>query len=104
LFSLAPLGSRIEAHNAKFAALSNGIDAVSQRSFSHRHNSDDSWDSICMQCFLTVITTKREADLAEPEMKHDCGALFTAKRKVSAYLRDSLASRAQSRCYGRYAT
>jgi hypothetical protein len=41
---------------------------VFQEKFPHRHNADDSYDSICRECLLTIATTAREADLREFEI------------------------------------
>lgn len=40
--------------------------------FSHRPNWDGTFDSICRECFVTVATAKREADLEKPEKMHAC--------------------------------
>ncbi|HXE06719.1 MAG TPA: hypothetical protein VN612_02400 [Acidobacteriaceae bacterium] len=41
--------------------------------FVHRDNHPlNCFDSICMQCFRTVGTRKREAELAEDELAHVC--------------------------------
>jgi hypothetical protein len=58
------------------------MDAVSQPGFFHRRNVDRSWDCICLKCYLTVITTKNETDLAEPEEKRDCDDLFALNAKT----------------------
>ena len=47
--------------------------------FQHRHNSDDTWDSICLGCYLTVATAGEEEDLSTAEHSHDCAALLHAK-------------------------
>ena len=38
--------------------------------FTHRHNPDESYDSICMFCFLTVANAPSEDQLAETEQLH----------------------------------
>ena len=35
--------------------------------FAHRHNQDDTWDSICSKCFLVVATEENEEELREHE-------------------------------------
>lgn len=40
--------------------------------FTHRHNPDGTFDSICMSCFQTVGHEKRESDLAAAEAVHKC--------------------------------
>ena len=47
--------------------------------FRRLHNRDDSWDSICMKCFLTVETAMQEEDLAGAERSHDCYELLAIK-------------------------
>lgn len=40
--------------------------------FAHRVNRDGTIDSICRDCFATVATVEREADLANAEKDHVC--------------------------------
>lgn len=40
--------------------------------YKHRTNPDGSYDSICMQCYRTVGTTKNEDELREKESAHIC--------------------------------
>jgi CheY-like chemotaxis protein len=40
--------------------------------FIHCANQDGSFRSVCMDCFLTVSSKRREEDLIEPEQKHIC--------------------------------
>ena len=40
--------------------------------FSHRHNPDGTYDSICNKCFMTVGTKRKEVDLLEVEQSHVC--------------------------------
>jgi hypothetical protein len=40
--------------------------------FFHRSKEDGTFDSICMKCFRTVDTAKRDADLADKEQTHVC--------------------------------
>jgi hypothetical protein len=40
--------------------------------FAHRANSDGTFDSICRKCFLTVVSSKSEADLEGAEREHVC--------------------------------
>jgi hypothetical protein len=40
--------------------------------FRHRQNSDGTFDAICLQCFRTIATQRRESDLAAPECVHVC--------------------------------
>ena len=47
--------------------------------FVHRMNRDGTVDSICRECFITVATSQREADLQEPEYKHACDS-WTVER------------------------
>jgi hypothetical protein len=40
--------------------------------FAHRLNRDESFDSICLGCYLTIATTKTEEELARYESFHLC--------------------------------
>jgi hypothetical protein len=43
--------------------------------FIHRRSNDGSWDSICNQCFLTVVSAadlKKEVALDKMEQAHVC--------------------------------
>ena len=40
--------------------------------FVHRVNRDGTYDSICRECFVTVATELREADLEPLENQHLC--------------------------------
>jgi hypothetical protein len=40
--------------------------------FAHRANRDGTFDSICRQCFITIASSVREADLDAPEKNHMC--------------------------------
>ena len=40
--------------------------------FPHRRNHDGSFDSICLNCFLTVATSASEMELEGYEEKHYC--------------------------------
>lgn len=40
--------------------------------FSHRHNADLTFDSICHSCFRTIATETEEAALAAHERLHNC--------------------------------
>lgn len=44
--------------------------------FPHRHNKDDSYDSICISCYATVASVQNEADLAQFEQDHVCEMIF----------------------------
>ena len=44
------------------------------KKFSHRANRDGTIDSICLQCFRTVFSTRHEAALDEAERDHVCEA------------------------------
>ncbi len=46
----------------------------SLENFAYRHNNDDTWDAICLQCFLTAGTAGDKKGLAEFEAQHDCKA------------------------------
>jgi hypothetical protein len=38
----------------------------------HRHNRDDTWDSLCPQCHLIIARSDREYELAMHERMHTC--------------------------------
>jgi hypothetical protein len=40
--------------------------------YPHRHNKDGSYDSICLNCFVTVASRKSEAELIEFDKVHVC--------------------------------
>ena len=43
--------------------------------FSHRCNSDGTWQSICPECYKTVAESREEADLKRAEGTHVCISL-----------------------------
>jgi len=47
--------------------------------FRHRCNRDGSWDSICVTCFLTVLSTAKEGDLIAAEQSHVCAGPIEAE-------------------------
>jgi hypothetical protein len=49
--------------------------------FPHRLDNDGVYHSFCRACFRTVASSRREADLADGERKHECsGSPIFAKR------------------------
>jgi hypothetical protein len=40
--------------------------------YPHRRNKDGSYDSICLNCFVTVASGKSEAELIEVDKVHVC--------------------------------
>ena len=40
--------------------------------YAHRRNADGTTDSICRNCFITVITASYEGDLTRAEHDHIC--------------------------------
>jgi len=42
--------------------------------YAHRQNEDGTFDSICVYCFGTIASAKREVDLAEGERRHTCSS------------------------------
>jgi hypothetical protein len=40
--------------------------------FQHWLNSDGTYDSICLRCFLTVASDRGKEDLAPSESQHNC--------------------------------
>jgi hypothetical protein len=55
--------------------------------YSHRANANGSYDSICMNCFRTVVTQDSEAELSTREATHVCGVedLYNANRNILAF-------------------
>lgn len=45
---------------------------ATQVSYPHRSNPDGTFDAICPECFRTVATKAREADLLQFEESHVC--------------------------------
>ncbi len=48
------------------------METSSPITFSHRHNKNGSWDSICLQCYQTAASAENELDLRPVEQGHDC--------------------------------
>jgi hypothetical protein len=46
--------------------------------FSHRHNKDGSFDSICMTCYATVSSKQYIWQLDNDEQEHKCSPLMVA--------------------------
>ena len=44
----------------------------SNADYAHRLNSDGTFDSICLHCFLTVTTANTETELVFGEAQHSC--------------------------------
>ncbi len=44
--------------------------------FAYRHNTDDSWDSICLRCYLTAASGVSPEALSEAEAEHRCNDEF----------------------------
>jgi hypothetical protein len=44
----------------------------SRSGFSHRHNRDGSFDTICICCFSTVHSADAESELSSAELSHEC--------------------------------
>jgi NMD protein affecting ribosome stability and mRNA decay len=52
---------------------------VSNAPFIHRHNPDNTIDSICMTCFLTVASVSSETELLQREQTHNCERAIQAE-------------------------
>lgn len=48
--------------------------------FQHRWNSDGSYDTICLKCFITVANVRTEAELVEFDGEHVCNSDSLARR------------------------
>ena len=49
--------------------------------FTHRLNDDGTIDSICRECFVTVVSSKSGAALEREEQKHRCDAFLLKRYK-----------------------
>jgi hypothetical protein len=47
-----------------------------QYPYVHRHNSDGTHDTICLECFRTVSGAINEAELLDAEQIHQCSDLI----------------------------
>lgn len=47
-------------------------DSTKRAKYAHRYNLNGTTDSICKECFITVVTAIWEADLERAEQKHVC--------------------------------
>jgi hypothetical protein len=50
--------------------------------YPHRHNRNDTYDSICLTCFATVATTLTEPELAVYDRKHICNQFLLSERRL----------------------
>jgi hypothetical protein len=48
--------------------------------YPHRHNPDETWDSICKKCFRTIANCKTESELADFEKAHVCNQPVVAEQ------------------------
>ncbi len=48
--------------------------------YAHRHNEDDTYDTICRTCFAALARRKPESQLAQYESAHICDSSFLAER------------------------
>lgn len=51
--------------------------------FVYRTNPDNTIDSICAFCFLTVATAENRADLHQPESAHECMKQILQQHEVT---------------------
>jgi hypothetical protein len=49
--------------------------------FIHRLNDDGTVDSICCDCFVTVVTAISKSDLEQEERKHTCDPILKERYK-----------------------
>jgi hypothetical protein len=52
------------------------------KDFAHRENGNGTFDSICLGCYLTVATARREEDLTAEERRHHCWASRSSEKKA----------------------
>jgi hypothetical protein len=50
--------------------------------YSHRHNTNGSYDSICLVCFATVATTQTKPELAVYDERHVCNQFLLSERRL----------------------
>lgn len=55
---------------------------AAKAAYSHRHNADHTFDSICHRCFRTIATEASEAALGAHELQHNC--VMFAKNDTAA--------------------
>jgi hypothetical protein len=60
--------------------------STSNSSFPHRHNANQTHDSICTNCFVTVATVLNESELAGHETAHVCDPVDLYRFSGSASL------------------
>ena len=51
---------------------------MNPHTFSHRHNQDGSFDSICMTCYATVSSQQYVWQLGKDESGHKCNPVMVA--------------------------
>jgi len=61
------------------------MDSPKKRRFVHRANRDQTFDSVCWECFLVVGTGQCEADLDQAEQEHVCDPLTIETYRKAAY-------------------
>jgi hypothetical protein len=50
--------------------------------YSHRHNANGSYDSICLVCFATIATTQTKPEFAVYDEKHVCNQFLLSERRL----------------------
>jgi hypothetical protein len=53
---------------------------LTQSTFSHRQNRDESFDSICRTCWRTIANARIESELAKDEENHVCNPSILYQR------------------------
>jgi hypothetical protein len=48
--------------------------------YPHRINRDGTYDSICLTCFATIASARREEELKEPDRNHVCRPATLSQR------------------------
>ena len=54
--------------------------------YPHRRNSDGSFDSICLNCFVTLANARTEPELLEYDKRHICEAGTVSQRAFARRL------------------
>jgi hypothetical protein len=61
-------------HESPLQVGEGAVNTGPSREYAHRQNTDGTFDSICLSCFLTVSSANSEFELAEAETQHSCQA------------------------------
>lgn len=69
--------------------MSSATDVRARSTFAHSHNSDHTFDSVCLACFTTVGTELNEVKLFNLEEQHRCAVPEISEDRIEFALRTS---------------